>query len=207
MQPENNPAHGDDISVWVVDDHLDFRETVEDVLNATDGMTCLQTFASCEEVLEAAIHDSLPDILLLDISFPDQMSGIEGVRLFRAQAPDVRVVMLSMYLEDDIVFDALYAGAHAFVFKMTPPEQILETIRTTHAGTITLTPQIAHRVFSTLNTPSKKNPQSPLLEQETQILQGLMQGKSQEKLAKELQLPLTTLYSLLASILRKLHHA
>ena len=206
MESDITHSHQNVVSIWVADDHKDFREALQDILNNTEEMRCDRIFSSCEEMLEEIMYEVSPDILLLDINFPHSMSGIEGVSLLRVRAPDVRVIMLSMHLEDDIIFDALKAGAHGFVFKMSVPAKILKSIKSVHAGMFDVSPQIAQRMLDILHpdssTPERK---TILIRQEIEVLIAFMQGASEHDIAKHLRISMPKLESLIQSIYRKLH--
>ena len=154
------------------------------------------------------MHVPSPDVVLLDINFPDRMSGIDGVRLLRAQAPQVRVLILSMHFDDDIIFDSLKAGAHGYVFKMSVPEKILKAIESTHAGIFDIPPQMAKRILDTLHPASSERARKPILiQREIEILNASLQNISKQEIAEKHQIDLPTLERHIQSIYRKLHQA
>ena len=193
-------------SVWVVDDHHEFRDTIQELVNSETGMHCTQTFASCEELIEALNTLPIPEIILMDISFPGRMSGIEGIRKLRRLHVKSRILLLTMHLDDDVIFSGLSAGAHGYLFKMGAPEHIVQGIRNvTEKGVMDIPPAIAQRILDHLKPTDISRDASPLTPREDAVLQHLKKGESYREIADRLRVSPFTVQSHVQNIYLKLH--
>lgn len=131
-----NAAEGsagpESIGVAIVEDVRSLREGFWMLIDGTPGFHCTGSFRTMEEALEK-IGFELPDIVLADIGLPG-MSGIEGVRLLKERYPHLTLLMLTVYDDDDRIFDALCAGACGYLLKKTPPARLLESIKEAVSG-------------------------------------------------------------------------
>ena len=126
------------IKTAVVEDMRDIREGLATLINFTDGFRCTGAFRSMEEAIQRIKHD-VPDVLLSDIGLPG-MDGIEGIRILKRQFPNMTVLMLTVYDDDERIFDALCAGASGYLLKRTSPAKILENIREAVSGGAPMSP-------------------------------------------------------------------
>src|SRR6476646_10641556 len=110
---------GGTIRAALIEDHPDVREGLKSLIDGAPGFECVSAFATMEDALEQMAGD-LPDVILTDIGLPG-MSGIEGIRIFRERDKTIPIVALTVYDDDDAVFDALCAGASGYLLKNTPP--------------------------------------------------------------------------------------
>ena len=108
------------IDVAIIEDRREIRESLALLISGTHGFTCTGSYRSMEEALEK-LHRR-PDAALVDIGLPG-MSGIDGIRLLRARYPDLLILMLTIYDDDERIFDAMCAGATGYLLKKTPPVQ------------------------------------------------------------------------------------
>ncbi|HJQ31055.1 MAG TPA: response regulator transcription factor [Pyrinomonadaceae bacterium] len=120
------------IKVAIVEDLRQTREGLAILLNMTEGYRCTGAYGSMEEALEKLPHN-LPDVLLSDIGLPG-MDGTQGIRLLKERFPDLIVLMLSVYDDNERIFDALCAGACGYLLKKTPPARLMEGLREAVAG-------------------------------------------------------------------------
>jgi DNA-binding NarL/FixJ family response regulator len=128
-----------------------------------------------EEAL-AQLEPAAVDVILTDLGLPG-MSGTEGIRILRERAPDVPILALTVYDDQDEVFDALCAGASGYLLKNTPPERLLESLREVAAGGAPMSPEVARRVidlFREIRPPSRGT--CHLTPQETELLKLLVEG-------------------------------
>ena len=200
-----DPSSVKDISVWIVDDHQDYREVIQDMINDTEGMHCFHAFASCEELLEQRPSLPSPGVILMDIGIPGKMSGIEGVKKLRKIDPHIRIVMLTIHSDDDKIFQAICSGASGYMLKMSEPNKILDAVREAHSGGVAMTPQVAQRVLEMFRTFSVSENNYDLTSREKEVLQLLVDGMIKKEIAEELHIAYSTVDTHIQNIYQKLH--
>ena len=126
------------IKVAIVEDQRDIREGLASLIKFTDGYECTGSFRSMEEALEK-IRFELPNIMLVDIGLPG-MNGIEGIRLLKESYPQLLLLMLTVYDDDEMIFDALCAGACGYLLKKTPPSRLIESLTEAMHGGAPMSP-------------------------------------------------------------------
>src|SRR5439155_6845557 len=134
------------IRVAIVEDRREIRDGLAMIINGTSGFRCTGAYRSMEEALERIAAD-MPDIVLNDIGLPG-MSGIEGIRILKERHPGLLVLMLTIYDDDDRIFDALCAGASGYLLKNTQPARLLDALREAVAGGAPMSPEVARRVIA-----------------------------------------------------------
>ncbi|HEX6880106.1 MAG TPA: response regulator transcription factor [Terriglobales bacterium] len=180
------------IKVAIVEDRRDIREGLAALIQGTEGYQCKGSFRSMEEALEALDRD-LPDVALMDIGLPG-MSGIEGIRILKERHPSLLLIMLTVYNDDDRIFDALCAGACGYLLKNTPPVRLLASLEEAVAGGSPMSPEIARRVvtlFREIRPPEKAGYE--LTPHETRLLKLLVEGHNYKTAAKELTVSVNTI--------------
>src|SRR6202521_1201976 len=115
------------VSVAIIEDQREVREGLRTLIDGTSGFKCVSSFRTMEEAL-AGISANPPDVILTDIGLPG-MSGVEGIRILRERHKAIPIVALTVYDDDDDVFNALCAGASGYLLKNMPPARLLESIR------------------------------------------------------------------------------
>jgi DNA-binding NarL/FixJ family response regulator len=191
------------IRVAVVEDKRDIRESLAIIINGTEGFRCTGSFRSMEEALEKIGHDP-PDVALVDIGLPG-MSGIEGIRLLKERRPELVFLVLSVYDDDERIFDALCAGACGYMLKKTPPARLLESLRDAAQGGAPMSPEIARRVvalFREIRPPARAD--YHLTPHELRLLELLAKGHSYKSAAAALGVTPHTVSFHLRSIYDKL---
>ena len=195
-----------DVPVWIVEDHRDYRETIEDLINQSAGMYCPNTFSTCEALFEAFHVFPETGIMLMDIGLPPGgMSGIEGVQKMSEKAPHIKIVMLTIHSDDDKIFRAICAGASGYLLKLSTPEEIVSGIREAHSGGVAMTRQIALRVLEMFRQFSTPAADHDLTKREVQVLQLLVDGLTKKEIADRLFIAYTTVDSHVQHIYAKLH--
>ena len=111
------------IKTAVVEDMREIRDGLATLINFTEGFRCTGSYPSMEDAL-ARLPGNIPDVLLSDIGLPG-MNGIEGIRILKERYPQMQILMLTVYDDDDRIFDALCAGASGYLLKRTPPAKLL----------------------------------------------------------------------------------
>ena len=120
------------IKVSIVDDNDEIREGLSVLISGSAGFQCVATYPTAENALKY-LPAHKPDVVLMDIQLPG-MSGIECVRDLKKLLPDLQIMMLTVYEDDDNVFKSILAGASGYVLKKTPPSELLEAISDLHNG-------------------------------------------------------------------------
>jgi DNA-binding NarL/FixJ family response regulator len=180
------------IKTAVVEDMKDIRDGLATLINFTEGFRCTGSYRSMEEAL-ARLSDDLPDVLLSDIGLPG-MSGIEGIRIIKERYPQMQVLMLTVYDDDDRIFDALCAGATGYLLKRTPPAKLLDNIREAMSGGAPVSPEVASRVikfFREFHNPEKEDYE--LTPHETRLLKLLTEGYNYQTAAEKLGVSYNTI--------------
>jgi DNA-binding NarL/FixJ family response regulator len=192
-----------DIKVAIIEDQREIRECLQIMINGTLGYQCTASYRSVEEALDRIGH-SLPDVVLTDIGLPG-MSGIEGVRLLKERYPDLLMLMLTVYDDDERIFDALCAEACGYLLKKTPPAWLLEGLKEAVNGGAPMTPEVARRVitlFRDIRPPERADYQ--LTPHETRLLKLLVEGHNYKSAASELGVSVHAVSFHLRSIYDKL---
>jgi DNA-binding NarL/FixJ family response regulator len=193
------------IKIIITEDNETIREGLALLINATEGMECVGKFGSCEEMLEA-LPGLKADIFLQDIDLPG-ISGIEGIPRVLKQYPEAVILMLTIFENEDNIFDALRAGAMGYLLKKMPPAQLIEAIKNAHRGGSPMSPCIARKVVSFFSgkLPRQKKEAIDLSERETEILGSLSAGNSYKMIAEDLFISIDTVRSHIRNIYKKLH--
>ena len=192
------------IRVAIIEDQRDVRDGLALLINSTAGYRCLHKYSSAEDAL-ADIGDSLPDVLLADIGLPG-MSGIEVVRQLKQLYPKLLCLMLTVYKDDERIFEAICAGASGYLLKKTPPARLLESVREAFDGGAPMSPEIARRVIELFQRvqPSKQAPWR-LSPQELRLLKLLGEGHHYKTAAAELGISIHTVAFHMRNLYEKLH--
>ena len=173
------------------------------LIDGTDGFSCVGSFRTMEEALDR-IGTNLPDVVLVDIGLPG-MNGIEGVRLLKQRSVSLTVLMLTVYEDDERIFDALCAGACGYLVKKTPPSRLLESIREAMDGGAPMSPEIARRVvslFREIRLPERTD--YHLTPHELRLLKLLVEGYNYKTAAAELGVTFNTICFHIKQIYEKL---
>jgi DNA-binding NarL/FixJ family response regulator len=193
----------DVIKVAIIEDLRDIREGLATMINFTEGFECVGKYGSMEEAVPSIRH-RLPDVILSDIGLPG-MNGIDGVRILKETYPDLTILMLSIYTDNERIFDALCAGACGYLLKKTPPARIIESLREAVSGGSPMSPEIARKVvalFRDFRPPERVD--YDLTPHEERILRLLVEGHSKKTAAAALGVSYHTISFHVRSIYEKL---
>ena len=192
------------IRVAIVEDQKQTREGLAALVGGMPGHHLVGAWRSMEDALDAVGADAA-DVLLADIQLPG-MSGIEGVRQLKARHPALQILMLTVYADNEHIFDAICAGACGYLLKDTPPARLLEAIRDAHGGGAPMSSEVARRVvemFQTLAPP--RDEAHNLSERQVQVLRLIVDGHSYKTAADALGISVDTLRFHVRNIYDKLH--
>jgi DNA-binding NarL/FixJ family response regulator len=173
------------------------------VLNAETDIQCSRDFDSCEKALAALTGGDLPDLVLLDVGLPG-MSGLDGIRLIKERSPKTLVVILTVFEDDDKVFQAVCAGAAGYLLKTSSAAEITQSVHEALAGGSPMNPRIARRVLEMFSKFAPKQSDYGLSDREKEILQLMTTGLIKKEIADRLTLSVHTVDTYLRRIYEKL---
>ena len=191
------------IRVALIEDIREVREGLAALINGTHGFRCVGSYSTMEAAL-TGIGGQAPDVILTDIGLPG-ISGIRGTEILRERFPDVPILALTVYDNDDQVFNALCAGATGYLLKNTPPARLLESIREAANGGAPMSPEVARRVIRLFR--EFRPPESAsynLTAQETELLKLLIEGHYKKTAARAMGISTNTVSFHLKNIYAKL---
>ena len=192
------------INIAIVEDNRSFRTKLANYLNEAPGFHCTCVSDSAEDALKV-IPKTLPDVVLMDIHLPS-MSGVDCTRRLKDLCPSVRILILTVYEDNDRIFGALKAGASGYLLKRAEPADILRAIQEVKAGGAPMSSQIACRVVQSFREPARDPLKDEKLSQrEMEILQELSKGYSSKEIAEHFSIGVTTVNTHLQHIYEKLH--
>jgi len=189
--------------VAIVEDQREIREGLGQLINSTPGHRCTGIYASMEDALEKIPHN-LPDLVLSDIGLPG-MDGINGIRILKERYPELLILMLTVYDDNERIFDAICAGACGYLLKKTPWPKLVEALKEAVEGGSPMSPEVARRVitlFRQIKPP--KQSEYDLTPHETRLLRMLVEGHSYKTAAAELNVSVNTIKFHLRHIYDKL---
>lgn len=180
------------INTMIVEDQRDLREGMQTLINFTPGFKCSGAFRTMEECL-ARIKYDLPDVVLSDIGLPG-MSGIEGIKILKENYPDLIILVLTVYDDNEKIFDALCAGASGYLLKQTEPAELLKSVKEAVAGGAPMSPEVAARViklFREVRPPERVD--YDLTPHELRLLKLLVEGHNYVTASEELKISYNTI--------------
>ncbi len=191
------------VKVAIIEDRREIREGLAMLVDGTEGFSCSGRYRSMEEALDRIAAEP-PDVVLSDIGLPG-MNGIEGIRLLKERYPQLVILMLSIYDDDERIFDALCAGACGYLLKKTPPARLLEALREAVAGGGPMSPEVAARVIALFREVHPVNRTTyDLTAHEIRLLKLFVEGHNYKTAAAELGVTVHTISFHLRSIYGKL---
>ena len=190
------------IHVVLCDDHAILRRGIRDTL-LEDPLISVTAEASGYAELRETLRQATCDVLLLDINMPGR-NGLEVLASLRETHPHIRVLMVSMYPEDQYALRSLKAGAHGYANKAGDPTQLITAVHTIAQGRKYLTPEVAQMMADSLADTSPETPHAALSERELQTLVKIASGKRLSDIAEELMLSPKTVSVYRARVLEKL---
>lgn len=190
--------------VAIVEDNSTLRQYLAELIGSTPGHRCVCACASAEEALEK-IPAAQPNVVLMDIHLPGE-SGIACTTQLRRKLPDLQVIMLTVYKDIKVIFQALKAGACGYVLKRSDEKEILNAIAEVRAGGAPMTSEIARMVVRSFMEPSDSPSETDMLSaREMEILSLVAEGLSNKEIGARLHISFATVRTHLMNIYEKLH--
>ena len=191
------------IRVVIIEDLREVREGLTMLVHGTSGFRCVGSYRTMEDALRE-IGTTMPDVILTDIGLPG-MNGVEGTRILRERFPEVPILALTVYDDDDNVFDAICAGASGYLLKNTTPARLLEALREVVDGGAPMSPDVARRVVTVFRA-FRPPPRAAyhLTPQETDLLKLMVEGHHYKTAAAAMGITTSTVSFHLKHIYEKL---
>jgi DNA-binding NarL/FixJ family response regulator len=193
-----------DINVTIFEDNDSLREGLFQLVNGSAGFKCVGAYPDCDQLLRR-IENHLPDVVLMDIEMPG-MNGIEAVKILKEKFPTLKILMQTIFEEDNKIFDSICAGASGYILKNTAPARILESIKEIYEGGSPMTPSIANKVLLMVQSksPSPESKSFRLTEREKEVLTCLVKGMSYKLIADACFISVDTVRGHIKNIYEKL---
>lgn len=194
------------IRVFIAEDHAIVRKGIRNLLSLEQD---IEVIGDAQNGLEAvkAVGDLKPDVILMDLLMPE-LDGTSAIKQIMQDQPDSRVLVLTSFATDEMIFPAIKAGAMGYLLKDSDPSELVDAIRQVNAGECSLHPVIARKLLKELKlTPKPPSPVQELTDREVEVLKLVAQGKSNRTISDDLVISLGTVRSHLSNILSKLHLA
>ncbi len=189
--------------ILLVDDHEIVRQGLKALIDSHDDLEVVGEGGSVEDAIKRTGFDS-PDMVLLDVRLPDG-SGVEACREIRQRFPDVRVLMLTSFADEDALIAAIMAGASGYVLKRIRGDELIESIRRVCEGESLLDPDMVGRLFDRLRTGGSTDPLlEKLSDQERKILGYIAEGMTNRQIAAEMFLAEKTVKNYVSNMLTKM---
>lgn len=191
------------IRVIIYEDNNFLRDSLSVLISSAEGFELCGAYENCNEV-EAQVAVLKPTVALMDIEMAG-VNGIEGLKIIHKNFPEVNVLMLTVFEDNERVFEAICAGATGYLLKKTPPQKILEAIRDVADGGAPMTSSIARKVLQLFpRQPARSEEIDKLTQREQQVLQLLVNGYSYKMIASELKITLETVRTYIKRMYEKL---
>ncbi|MES2597501.1 MAG: response regulator transcription factor [Verrucomicrobiota bacterium] len=195
------------VLVAMIEDDAPFADAMRHFFSLSHDVECVAVFPNAEAALGGlAVMEPSPDVLLVDIHLP-KMGGIEFVARLKARTPNTLCLMLTMYEESSVIFDALKAGASGYLLKRTPPQEVVASILQAQFGGAPMSPEVALRVVNYFHqpAPAPASEVSTLAAREREVLYLLSKGYLYKEIGEQLEISTHTVNSHIRRIYEKLH--
>ena len=190
-------------SLVIYEDNARLRQSLELLFADGSGFHVVAAFPDCTQVRKQ-MDQLMPQLVIMDIDMPG-MSGIEGVKAIKEQFPDIKVVMYTVFDDDNRIFDCICAGADGYLLKNTSPQKLIQSLQELVEGGAPMSPFVAQKVFAFFRGNKKASEQFNLTPREKEILELLVRGNSYKMIADKSHVSVDTVKKHLQNIYHKLH--
>lgn len=190
------------VRILIADDHPVIREGLSAMLSSVEGFEVVGEAKDGQEVLDLALRLK-PDVVLMDLRMPG-MDGVQAMRLIHAQCESVRFIILTVYDNDEYIFEGIRAGASAYLLKDVSREELINAIREVHSGQSLLHPRITRKLLERVSSSTEAEQGSTLTEREIEILRLMANGASNKQIAVRLSISSHTVKTHVSNIYQKL---
>jgi DNA-binding NarL/FixJ family response regulator len=196
--------HENKLNVVIFEDNTHLRDSLSILVGSSGQFECIGAYADTRNLLKN-IGLNTPDLVIMDIEMPG-MNGIEATRLIKQHYPQIRILILTVFDDDDKIFQSLCAGGSGYLLKSSTPEQILQGLRDVNNSGASLSPAVAERMVRFFqNNISFDAPDYSLTSKERELLHHMVDGKSYKMIGDAMKISLETVKYHIKNIYRKLH--
>ncbi len=193
------------IKVVIFEDNNSLRQSLFQLINGSEGFRCVGAFEDCLDLLKN-IENTKPDVVLMDIGMPG-INGIDAVRMIREKYPFLKILMQTVFEDNEKIFNSILAGASGYILKNTSPSRFLDFIKETYEGGAPMSPSVATKVLKMMaeQSPAAKLNTFDLSDREKEILSCLVKGMSYKLIADACFISIDTVRGHIRNIYEKLH--
>jgi DNA-binding NarL/FixJ family response regulator len=199
-----NTNEHDKIRVALIEDNIPFRNELRNILNESADLQVVSAMNECSQLIRQ-FTIAEPQVVLMDISLKGNTSRIEGVKVINNYFPFIRILMFTVFEDDDKIFDSICAGACGYLLKKSAPDEIIAALVSLYHGGAPMTPAIANKTLQLFR--QKMNPVIAgygLTAREREILQALSEGLSYQKIADKFYIHISTVRTHVTNIYQKM---
>jgi DNA-binding NarL/FixJ family response regulator len=190
-------------SIFIYEDNTRLRQSLELLLGDGSGYLVAGSFSHCDDVLKD-IAGHLPELIIMDIDMPG-IGGVEGVKLIKQNFPEVKVVMHTVFDDDNRIFECICAGADGYLLKNTSPVKLVQSLGDLLEGGAPMSPFVAQKVFQFFRQKPAAGDDFKLTAREKEVLELLVKGNSYKMIADKCTIGIDTVKRHLQNIYHKLH--
>ncbi len=191
------------VSIIIYEDNMRLRQSLELLLGDGSGFKVLGAFADCDDV-ENQVRKLQPELVVMDIDMPG-IGGVEGVKILKSNFPEVRVVMHTVFDDDNRIFDCICSGADGYLLKNTTPVKLIQALQDLAEGGTPMSPFVAQKVFQYFRNRTAVANAFNLTPREKEMLEQLVKGNSYKMIADKCFISIDTVKKHLQNIYHKLH--
>jgi DNA-binding NarL/FixJ family response regulator len=194
------------IKVAIFEDNTNLRKGLQALLNDSNGFECVGAYANCDRLVQH-LAEKQPDVVLMDIQMPG-MNGIEAVDVIKRNLPEIKVLMATVFEDDEKIFQSICNGAQGYILKNTPTAQLLLAIQEVYEGGAPMSPNIASKVLAMFKATAQfsgMNESYHLTEREMETLKWLVKGLSYKAIAEKCFVSINSVATHVKNIYKKLH--
>ncbi|MEQ8363350.1 MAG: response regulator transcription factor [Cyclobacteriaceae bacterium] len=167
--------------VLIIEDDPEIRSSFTMIVDSSQKFTVVNGYSSCEDAIKH-LHSDKPDIVLMDVELPGGMNGIKGTKIIKEKSPNSDIIMVTVYEDSEMVYEALKSGASGYITKSANYMELLSALDEITRGGAPMSSKIARMVIDNFHL----NPNTPLTKRETEILQLISEGKTYTQISEEL---------------------